>query len=115
MEFIDETIITVRSGAGGDGVIRFRRERNVPLGGPSGGDGGRGGSVYLQASRDVDTLLAADRTGCYAARDGEPGGSSRRSGADAADVIARVPVGTLAHECAPDGLERPVEIGRAHV
>ena len=94
MEFVDETRIRVRSGRGGDGCVAFRRERNVPLGGPSGGDGGDGGSILLRASRDVDTLLPLARTQSYAARDGESGHGAFRHGANARDIVIPVPVGT---------------------
>ena len=98
MEFVDETRVTVRSGKGGDGAVAFRRERNVPLGGPSGGDGGDGGSVVFVADRNADTLLPVARTQRYAAGSGEPGNGNHRHGASAPDVVVAVPVGTVFHE-----------------
>lgn len=94
MKFVDSTAITVVSGRGGDGQTSFRRERNVPLGGPDGGDGGNGGSVVLRADENVDTLLALARTGKYRAVAGGQGSGCNRHGADAPDVVVPVPVGT---------------------
>ncbi|MDR2390776.1 MAG: GTPase ObgE [Planctomycetota bacterium] len=98
MEFVDETRVMVRSGKGGDGAVAFRRERNLPLGGPTGGDGGNGGSVVFVADRNADTLLPIARTQQYAAGSGEPGKGNRRHGASAPDVLVAVPVGTVFHE-----------------
>ncbi len=95
MRFVDETKIHVRSGRGGDGIVSFRREKNIPLGGPDGGDGGRGGSVILRASADMDTLLPLARAQTYAAANGEPGRGHNRHGHSAADVTVKVPVGTV--------------------
>lgn len=94
MKFIDETEIIVRSGKGGDGIVSFRRERNIAFGGPDGGNGGDGGSVYLAASENVDTLLPLSRGQKYIARNGEPGQGKNRYGKSADDVIINVPVGT---------------------
>ncbi len=98
MEFVDETIVTVRSGRGGNGAVAFRRERNVPLGGPTGGDGGNGGSVLFVANENADTLLPLARTQTYIASAGEPGKGNNRHGATADDVIVSVPVGTVFFE-----------------
>ena len=98
MEFVDETTVTVRSGRGGNGAVAFRREKNVPLGGPSGGDGGDGGSVWFEADENADTLLPLARTQSYAAASGEPGKGSNRHGASGVDVRVRVPVGTAFYE-----------------
>ena len=73
MKFIDETRIQVKSGRGGDGIVSWRREANRPFGGPSGGNGGDGGSVHLEADASLDTLLPVSRTQTYSARSGEPG------------------------------------------
>ncbi len=94
MKFIDETEILVRSGRGGDGIVSFRREKNVPFGGPDGGNGGSGGSVYLVASGNVDTLLPLSKGQKYIARNGEPGQGKNRNGKSADDVIIPVPIGT---------------------
>lgn len=98
MEFIDETQVTVRSGKGGKGAVAFRRERNVPLGGPTGGDGGNGGSVIFVADRNADTLLPLARTQLYVASSGESGRGNRRHGSSAADLRIAVPVGTVFSE-----------------
>ena len=98
MEFVDETKVTVRSGRGGNGAVAFRRERNMPLGGPTGGDGGDGGSIVFVADRNADTLLPLARTQLYAASGGEPGKGNNRRGASADDVVVRVPVGTVFYE-----------------
>ncbi|MDR1613322.1 MAG: GTPase ObgE [Planctomycetota bacterium] len=98
MEFVDEATVTVRSGNGGNGAVAFRRERNLPLGGPTGGDGGDGGSVIFVADRNADTLLPLARTQLYAARSGEPGKGNNRRGSTAGEVVVKVPVGTVIHE-----------------
>ncbi len=98
MEFVDETTVTVRSGKGGNGAVAFRRERNLPLGGPTGGDGGNGGSVTFVADENADTLLPLARTQLYAASSGEPGKGNNRHGASAADIVVKVPVGTVFYE-----------------
>jgi len=98
MQFVDETTVFVRAGKGGDGAVSFHRGRNLPFGGPDGGDGGNGGSVIIRASRDVDTLLPLARTQCYVARNGEPGAGRCRHGKSAPDVIIKVPVGTVIHK-----------------
>ncbi len=98
MKFVDETTIQVRSGRGGDGAVSFRRERNMPWGGPDGGGGGGGGSVILIASENCDTLLPLARTGEYIARSGEPGGGKQYKGKTADDVFVEVPVGTVVWE-----------------
>ena len=98
MEFVDETRVTVRSGRGGNGAVAFRRERNMPLGGPTGGDGGNGGSVTFVADGNADTLLPLARTQLYAATSGEPGKGNNRHGAFGTDVVVKVPVGTVFYE-----------------
>ncbi len=98
MEFVDETKVTARSGKGGNGTVAFRRERNLPLGGPTGGDGGDGGSVVFVADRNADTLLPLARTQLYPAGAGEPGKGNNRHGSTAEDVVVRVPIGTVFYE-----------------
>lgn len=93
--FIDEAKICVVGGKGGDGIIGFRREKFVPKGGPDGGDGGRGGSVILRADPHVNTLLAFKHKVHFKAQPGQHGGKNERRGADGADLILRVPVGTV--------------------
>jgi len=95
MKFVDEAIIEVHSGKGGDGVASFRREKFVPRGGPDGGDGGRGGGIYAVADRNVNTLIDYRFARIHRAKDGENGRGSDQYGRSAADVVLRVPVGTV--------------------
>ena len=95
---IDRAVIEVRSGNGGNGAISFLREKNMPKGGPDGGNGGRGGSVYLVAKGDVNTLLAYRHSRLIAAMDGEKGDKKMRYGRSADDVYCDVPVGTVVYE-----------------
>lgn len=92
---IDRAILEVRSGRGGNGSISFHREKNVPKGGPDGGNGGKGGSVYLLARRDVNTLLAYRHSKVLQAEDGEKGDKRLRAGRNGEDVTGIVPVGTV--------------------
>ncbi len=95
MKFIDETIIEVHAGKGGDGSASFRREKFVPRGGPDGGDGGRGGSIFAVADGNINTLIDYRFERIHRARNGEPGRGSDCNGKSAADVLLRVPVGTV--------------------
>ena len=95
MKFIDEAIIEVHAGKGGNGVAAFRREKFIPKGGPSGGDGGRGGSIYAVADRNTNTLIDFRYARLHRAKNGEQGQGSDRYGAGAADVVLRMPVGTI--------------------
>ncbi|HZT59811.1 MAG TPA: GTPase ObgE [Pyrinomonadaceae bacterium] len=92
--FIDRTKIRVRGGHGGNGVTAFRREKFVPRGGPSGGDGGRGGDVWLVADSSLNTLLHLRYNPEHTAERGRHGEGSNRSGREGADTEVRVPVGT---------------------
>jgi GTP-binding protein len=95
--FIDRAKIYVCSGSGGDGVVSFRREKFVPRGGPDGGDGGRGGSVYLAGTYGLNTLVGFRYRPRYIARDGKPGAKQRRTGASGEDLVVFCPVGTQAY------------------
>ena len=92
--FIDRVKIHVIAGNGGDGVTAFRREKFVPRGGPSGGDGGKGGDVWLESDEGVNTLLHLRYNPEHKAERGRHGEGSNRHGKDGADVIAKVPIGT---------------------
>src|SRR5919112_2058335 len=92
--FIDRTKIRIAGGHGGNGVTAFRREKFVPRGGPSGGDGGRGGDVWLEATESLNTLLHLRYNPEHTAERGRHGEGSNRSGREGEDVTVRVPVGT---------------------
>jgi GTP-binding protein len=98
MKFIDEAKIEVHAGKGGDGVASFRREKFVPKGGPDGGDGGRGGSIYALADRNINTLVEYRFARIHRARGGEPGHGSDRYGKGAEDIVLPMPVGTVISE-----------------
>ncbi|MBM3376581.1 MAG: GTPase ObgE [Betaproteobacteria bacterium] len=95
MKFIDEAVIEVLAGKGGNGVAAFRREKFIPKGGPSGGDGGRGGSIFAVADRNINTLIDYRYARLHRARNGEQGQGSDRYGAGADDIVLRMPVGTV--------------------
>jgi GTP-binding protein len=95
MKFVDEAVIEVHAGKGGDGVASFRREKFVPRGGPDGGDGGRGGSIYVIADRNINTLIDYRYARIHRARNGEKGQGSDCYGRSAPDIELRVPVGTV--------------------
>lgn len=95
MKFIDEAIIQVFAGKGGDGVASFRREKYIPRGGPNGGDGGRGGSIYAIADRNINTLIDYRYARMHRAKNGQNGQGSDRYGKSADDIVLRMPVGTL--------------------
>ncbi len=96
MRFIDQVTVYVRSGHGGAGSIAFRREKYVPKGGPAGGNGGKGGSILLQADKHLYTLLDLRYNPHQRAHRGEAGQGNNRSGKDGTDLILRVPCGTSA-------------------
>ena len=95
MKFIDEAFIDVIAGDGGNGVASFRREKYVPRGGPDGGDGGRGGSIYAVADRNINTLIDYRYARIHRAKGGENGRGADQYGRGADDVVLRVPVGTV--------------------
>jgi GTP-binding protein len=95
MKFIDEAVIEVHAGKGGDGVAGFRREKFVPRGGPDGGDGGRGGSIFAVADRNINTLIDYRYARIHRARNGEKGRGSDCYGKSAEDIVLRMPVGTV--------------------
>ena len=95
MQFVDYTKIYVKAGDGGRGCVAFRREKYVPRGGPSGGDGGRGGHIIFRASRELNTLLDLRYQREYKAKRGQHGMGKKMHGKDGEDRIIPVPVGTL--------------------
>jgi len=95
MKFIDEAKIQVHAGDGGNGVASFRREKYIPKGGPDGGDGGRGGSIYAIADRNINTLVEYRFARTHRAQRGENGHGSDRYGKGGDDMVLRMPVGTV--------------------
>ena len=99
MKFIDEAIIEVHAGNGGDGVASFRREKFVPRGGPDGGDGGRGGSIHAIADRNINTLIDYRYARIHRAKNGAKGQGADCYGRSATDIELRFPVGTVITNC----------------
>src|SRR5471032_931433 len=95
MKFFDEARIEVIAGDGGDGSASFRREKFVPRGGPDGGDGGRGGSIFVVADDDLNTLVDYRFTRIFRAKAGDNGRGRDCNGRGADDIVLRVPVGTV--------------------
>jgi GTP-binding protein len=98
MKFLDQCKVYVRSGHGGDGCVSFRREKYIPFGGPDGGDGGRGGDVYVEAVDGLNTLIDYRYQQHFKADRGGHGMGKNRTGADAPDLVLKVPVGTQIFE-----------------
>ena len=95
MKFIDEAKIEVIAGDGGNGAVSFRREKYVPRGGPDGGDGGRGGSIWAIADRNINTLIDYRYARIHRAKSGEKGRGADQYGRGSEDIVLRMPVGTL--------------------
>lgn len=95
MKFVDEAIITVIAGNGGNGSASFRREKYIPFGGPDGGDGGRGGSVFLEGDSGLNTLVDFRHMRKFKAPNGQGGSSRNKTGKSGEDVVIRVPLGTV--------------------
>lgn len=104
MQFVDEVRITVQAGHGGNGIVAFRREKNNPLGGPSGGDGGDGGDVEIEATSRLSTLLDLHYRSDIKAQNGEHGRGKDQYGKGGRGVIIRVPVGTQVYDDETDAL-----------
>jgi len=98
MKFVDEAVIKVTAGKGGNGCMSFRREKYIPKGGPDGGDGGDGGSVYLEANESLNTLIDYRYTRHYRAESGEQGSGKDKRGKSGQDLVLQVPVGTTVLE-----------------
>src|SRR4051812_1207238 len=96
--FIDEAKIRVKAGDGGNGCMAFRREKFVPRGGPSGGDGGKGGDVIMESSERHNTLVHFRFNPEYKAQRGRHGEGSNRTGREGVDVLLKVPVGTILYD-----------------
>jgi GTP-binding protein len=95
MKFVDEATIDVAAGHGGAGCVSFRREKFIPFGGPNGGDGGRGGSIYAVGDLNLNTLIDYRYARRHEAKNGEPGRGSDQFGAAADDITLRMPIGTI--------------------
>ncbi|MBG6079522.1 Obg family GTPase CgtA [Rubrivivax gelatinosus] len=95
MKFVDEATIDIAAGNGGAGCVSFRREKFIPFGGPNGGDGGRGGSVWALADRNINTLIDYRYARRHEARNGESGRGADQFGAAGDDIVLRMPVGTI--------------------
>ena len=104
MQFIDQSVIEVEAGDGGDGIVAFRREKYVPAGGPSGGNGGRGGSIIFVADNNLQTLLDFRYKHLFKAQNGERGGPNNCTGAGGKDLIVEVPCGTSVYDAATSAL-----------
>jgi GTP-binding protein len=102
MQFIDQAEIQVQAGDGGDGIVAFRREKYVPAGGPSGGNGGRGGSIIFKAEANLQTLLDFRYSRLFKAENGQRGGSNNKTGASGDDLIIEVPCGTVIYDAECD-------------
>jgi len=110
---LDNIILKVKAGKGGDGVVRWRREHGVPYGGPAGGDGGKGGDVYFQIVRDIHALQAYAHKTDWAAEDGKAGQKKSMHGSNGKDLFLKVPLGAVIHnetyninyECLNEGEE----------
>jgi GTP-binding protein len=104
MKFIDEAFVELHAGKGGNGVAAFRREKFIPKGGPSGGDGGKGGSIWAIADENVNTLIHFRYARIHRARNGEQGQGSDRYGAGAPDIELKMPVGTMVFDAETNDL-----------
>ncbi|MGR4065107.1 MAG: GTPase ObgE [Vulcanimicrobiaceae bacterium] len=102
MQFIDEATIAIAAGNGGDGIVAWRREKYVDKGGPAGGDGGSGGSIYFEATPELSTLVEFRFKRKFQAESGKAGGTSNKSGKGGEDLVVMVPVGTIVYR-RPEG------------
>lgn len=100
----DEATIQIKSGNGGNGIVHFRREKFVPRGGPAGGDGGKGGDVYLAVELTLNTLLSFAQQKYFAAENGQHGGTNNRTGRSGNDLVIPVPPGTIVRDANSNAL-----------
>jgi GTP-binding protein len=98
MHFIDEVQVTFQSGSGGNGAVSFRREKFIPKGGPDGGNGGKGGSIFFQVTKELNTLAHFRGKKFFQAQNGSAGASGNRFGAQGEDLYIKIPIGTLVLE-----------------
>jgi GTPase len=104
LKFVDEAVIDVAAGHGGAGCVSFRREKFIPFGGPNGGDGGRGGSIYAVADLGLNTLIDYRYARRHEARNGEAGRGSDQYGAASDDIVLRMPLGTIIKDAETGGV-----------
>ena len=109
---VDSAKIIIRAGHGGAGSAHFRRERFIPKGGPDGGDGGRGGSVYIKSDTNLATLDHFAFRQKFEAKNGRPGSEKRSSGLSGEDLHLGVPVGTIVKMTSPEGEERIIDFDK---
>ena len=113
MKFLDLCKVYVRSGKGGNGCVSFRREKFIEFGGPDGGDGGKGGSVYIEAVSNLNTLIDFRYQQHFFAKDGQQGMGKQRTGAKGNDIVLKVPVGTeILDENQEEILDDLLEVGQ---
>ena len=98
MKFIDETIILVKAGNGGNGCVSFRREKYIPFGGPDGGDGGDGGSIIIEAKDGLNTLADFRNKSKFIAQNGKSGGGKNKKGKSGNDLVIKLPVGSIVYD-----------------
>src|SRR5688572_15805022 len=98
MKFVDEATLKVQAGDGGRGSTSFRREKFIPFGGPDGGDGGHGGSIYLRALEGINTLVDFRNMRTFKAKNGQPGSGNGCTGRSGEDLYIPVPVGTTVRD-----------------
>ena len=113
MRFVDEAVISVKAGKGGNGCVSFRREKFVPRGGPDGGDGGDGGSIILRADSRLLSLYDFRIMRHYEAQNGQGGMGSQRYGRKGEDLVLNLPVGTLVFEQTPEGEHMLTDLAEA--
>ncbi|MBR5708245.1 MAG: GTPase CgtA, partial [Oscillospiraceae bacterium] len=106
--FVDKATITVVAGNGGNGAVAFHREKYIAAGGPDGGDGGRGGNIVLQADGNMSTLMDFRYKRKYVAANGMDGQGALKYGKDGADLVIRVPLGTVVRDPATGGIIKDI-------
>ena len=95
MKFLDQAKIFIKSGDGGKGCVAFRREKYIEFGGPNGGDGGKGGNIYVEAVANLNTLIDFRYQQHFKAKHGQHGMGSEMTGANGEDIVIKVPIGIL--------------------
>ena len=114
MKFVDEAVIEVHAGKGGNGCVSFRREKYIPLGGPDGGDGGDGGSVILEGSASLNTMVDYRFTRKFRAQNGESGRGRNCTGKAGEDIVLPVPLGTTIIDEETDEILGDIQAAGAH-